>query len=227
MTGAIDLRDALHIFSATNIGDGAILGIGGQAIVYEVIQSDRHFALKIVREPHRHIFEHEISFLRWQKCTGKMQNILQLEACAYLPSGSLAALLYPVGQSIGNDEVIEYFPEICCAFAEFHRSGWRHGDARIPNLILHDTKVVIIDFGYAKYCHTTEEISFEASYDMYRIIASFLGLQDTCDLDQDAQDLIQEQTEFYETIDEAVCKYIDSAYTDDAAIELAESIVRL
>ena len=223
----MDLLHALHTFSATNIGDGAILGIGGQAIVYEVIQNNRHFALKIVREPHRHIFEREVSFLRWQKCRENMQNISQLEACAYLPSGALAALLSPVGQSIGNDEVVEYFPEICCVFAELHRSGWRHGDARIPNLILHNTKVVAIDFGYVKYCHTTEEVSFEAMYDMFRIIASFIGLDDTCDLDQDPQDLIREQTEFYEKIEEAVLQYIANEYSNDAAIELADIITRL
>lgn len=224
----INLRDALDIFSATNIGDGVILGIGGTAIVYEVIVHHHHFALKIVKGTERlHVFENEISFLRWQKCIGNLGKISQLEACTYLPSGALAALLSPVGLPIPNDNLAGLFPEICCVFAELHRCGWRHGDARMPNLIIHNTDVVLIDFGYVKYCHTADELCSEAMYDMYKIIASFLGLENTCDLDQDPQDLIQVQTGFYNQIDEAVLLYIANGYTNDAAIELAHSITRL
>ena len=229
-----DLQDALETFGATFVGN---LGVGGTAIVYDVLLRDIHYALKIVQLPNIARFEREISWLWWQKCQRNIENIAEIEASVYLPSGSLAALIHPVGYNIDNiDDTRTYLPEICKVLSALHRNLWRHGDARMPNFILVDCeneedsgemrkRVVLIDFGYILYCGDT--IAVEVPYEMYRIAASFLGLTYSSDLDQDADDLLSSQTDHIDVIREAVGTYIHNEYTEAAALEFANALLDL
>jgi serine/threonine protein kinase len=221
-----DLQDALLAFGATFVGN---LGVGGTAIVYHVLANNTNYALKIVCHNHVVRFEREISWLQWQRTQNALQNIVQLEASTYLPSGSLAALLYPVGTEMQDTR--EYLPEICRVLSGLHRANWRHGDARMPNFILaddedtNDKKVIIIDFGYVLYCENT--IAQEVPFEMYRIAASFLTLTDNSDLDQDAEDLIANQTPHIDIIRDAITTYVNAEYTEETVIEFAQTLLTL
>jgi hypothetical protein len=222
-----DLHDALVIFGVSFV---ARLGTGGSAIVYQVLSNHGvHYALKIVprqgtKQTH---FEKEISWLLWQKCQGNLQNISQLEASAYLPSGSLAALLSPVGEQIRDPRTS--LPDICRALSRLHRAGWRHGDARIPNFVQcgQTNTVIVIDFGYILHCPRDHDIAYQVPFEMYRIAASFLQLKDDWDLDQDGETLISQQTGHLDTIRDAVQEYVDRQYTEEAAVEFAETLLML
>ena len=214
-----DLQDALAIFDARFVG---MLGIGGIGTVYDVVVNEQHFALKIVLIQNVPRFEHEIAWLREHGDLEELENhVPQLRTSEYLPSGSLAALLSPVGEPV-VDNIRQHLPEMCRVVSGLHRAGWQHGDVRIPNFIIAGTTIIIIDFGFVE-----EDMIEEARYDMYRLAASFLGLDDTSDLDQDAEDLITEQTNFIDTIRDALEIYIDACCSDKAAIEFAHTLLDL
>ena len=211
-----DLKEALERFSARlPENENPILGQGGTATVYHVIVNDEHYALKIVPQEHCYILEREILWLQWQKIVKEIKNIARLKASAYLKSGSLCALLSPVGKSIKSVSR-EYIPEVCCVISGLHCMNYRHGDAKIANFIVVDEKIVVIDFGFAKY-YTPQEITLHVKYDMYRIAASFLGLDDSSDLDNDPDELITDQTQHIDIIQDALNTYINSGYSEHTA----------
>ena len=220
-----DLNHALEMFSAI-LDENPILGTGGTAIVYHVIVNGRHFALKIVPQQFRYILEREVSWLHWQNFVTEVENISQLEASVYLPSGSLAVLLYPVGSSI-KDISREYIPEICRVLSGLHREKYRHGDAKIPNFVItDDERIVVIDFGFTKH-FKADDLPIHAEFDMYRIAASFLGLDNSSNLDLDPNKLIAHQTDHIDIIRDALQSYVDSGYAEEAAIEFGQRLSQL
>ena len=85
--------------------------------------------------------------------------------------------------SMKDDEVSEILREIAKIAAQMHRAGFTHGDMTTSNMILHNGKIYLIDFGMGEKnsdkeamavdVHMFDEAFYSAHYSKYPLIEKF------------------------------------------------------
>ncbi|UFT98346.1 protein kinase [Radiobacillus kanasensis] len=68
----------------------------------------------------------------------------------YIPGRNLEDVLFEDKQKFTERETLQLMKEIVVILEHVHSKGIIHGDVRIPNVILHDNRPYLIDFGLAE-----------------------------------------------------------------------------
>ncbi|WP_342553984.1 protein kinase [Paenibacillus sp. FSL R7-0652] len=68
----------------------------------------------------------------------------------YIRGQTLEHLIFEQGQQYTELECIEFAIQLLTPVAHVHEQGYIHGDIRIPNVILREGQVYLIDFGLAR-----------------------------------------------------------------------------
>ncbi len=223
-----DLQDALESLSAVIVGGEGLLGIGGSARVFQVTVGDNVLALKIVSSFKAHFGKKEIWNLRDVHMQVLCQNkcVPSLVSTCSLPSGSIAILLSPVGKSIQRKaDERRHLPKLFKSLSSLHRGGWYHGDARLPNFVICEgiQNAVAIDLVLSK--HHNKIVDLDVETDVYRLIASFLGLPGNNMIDNDPKALVSMCN--FPDIADAVKYYLDTGYDETAAQKIGVIVARL
>lgn len=68
----------------------------------------------------------------------------------YVRGQTLEQLIFEEGQQYTERECVELAGQLLAPVAHVHQQGFIHGDVRIPNVIVRDGRVNLIDFGLAR-----------------------------------------------------------------------------
>lgn len=135
-----------------------IIGEGGYCVVHRGVdrRSGEHVAVKILNktETNAREFWSEVDVLR---VAGKHPNIMQLRAvfeaedCWYIvqdlaSDGELFDHLIANG-AYSEKQASEAVRDLCDALHYLHRKGIVHGDIKPENILLHDGRMCLVDFG--------------------------------------------------------------------------------
>ncbi|NWK69944.1 protein kinase [Bacillus paramycoides] len=144
----------------------SVIGMGSYGITYVVndLQINRNKVLKQLRqskqryESGRKSFEQEKLILQtlnhatipslhdhfiWEK-----KNFFVME---YMPGKNFEDYIFLEGHVYKEREVFEILYEILGIVSYFHSKGIIHRDLRIPNILMKENQISIIDFGLAKF----------------------------------------------------------------------------
>ncbi|KAJ3110013.1 hypothetical protein HDU96_006986 [Phlyctochytrium bullatum] len=129
--------------------DDPFLGAGATARVVKVQCEDGSVAaLKVVLSKHLDFLEEEASVLAREACQNTGVAVKLLKPVTLLDDGLGAAILIsPVGEPLKRDDLTKNdIRSIFQSLFKLHQAGILHGDARLPNLIQHQTTYLWIDF---------------------------------------------------------------------------------
>lgn len=143
-----------------------LLGYGsyGRTYLIEEASSDTQYVLKCLRPKHlrnkktRHKFMQEIQMLEQLalpfipsiKMTGSIQNT-PFFVMDYLDGQTFEQLIFQDGKVFTTSEALTIVEQLLAHIIALHNKGIVHRDLRIPNILLVEGKLHIIDFGLATY----------------------------------------------------------------------------
>ncbi|WP_035098441.1 serine/threonine protein kinase [Anoxybacteroides tepidamans] len=142
------------------------LGMGSYGIAY--LANDLHTNKLVVikrmraikRKTRRKSFEREARILRrldhpqipalYETFTERKALHLVME---YMDGDTVESLIFEQGKTYTEEEAFLLLREVLIVVEHIHQAGIVHRDLRIPNILLRDTGVCIIDFGLARFLH--------------------------------------------------------------------------
>jgi len=179
------LQSACDLFKVQLPDTDAFLGAGANGRVFKVLREDKSSAaLKIITKNVALRF-YESDMMKNAAGTGVVATVL--EDYKLLDQGKGAGMLIreigePISrQSLTESTVVTIFRNLFT----LHCSGLQHGDARLPNLIQVDGKILWIDMMYS--ISNTDLIW---KHDAITLSKSILGLSENADLPSDISSLI-------------------------------------
>lgn len=149
------------------------IGVGSYGVAYLLEDSTTHkFVLKRMRSRHRHKksilqkFELEIKILKEFNlpnvpgliCQGEIHDI-PFYIMDFIEGRTFEQAIFQFGQTFSLEQSLQITKELLEIIIEFHRKGIVHRDLRIPNILLKDNTLTIIDFGLAGYIKKEINIS--------------------------------------------------------------------
>jgi serine/threonine-protein kinase len=151
-----------------------VIGMGSYGIVYlcKDFETKEHTVTKQLRPSKRRhkkeieLFENEISVLRWLN----HQNIPVLSdtysneghlfyAMSYIDGDNLEDEIFYHKKSFNEKEALGILAQLLELVDYLHNKDIYHQDLRIPNLLLKNTELFLIDFGLAKHAVVKEPSS--------------------------------------------------------------------
>jgi tRNA A-37 threonylcarbamoyl transferase component Bud32 len=131
------------------VGD-SYLGCGAFGRVFKVDKGGQTFALKVVEETSASRLEREREAMQCVMSTGLTASIVEASIEA---TGCAALLLSPVGAPLPYPKKEEEVQRLFQHLWMLHDRNVIHGDPRVPNVILHEGKLLWIDLvGVRKTC---------------------------------------------------------------------------
>ncbi|HEU4965819.1 MAG TPA: serine/threonine-protein kinase [Bacilli bacterium] len=142
-----------------------VLGIGAYGVSYlcRDLDTEHDLVLKQVKPSRRHgakgrpMYEYETNMLASldhpsiPKLSAKLEWEGQLFfAMEYMRGPNFEDLIFLEGKRYGEKEALQILSELLDIVAFLHRRGIVHRDVRIPNVILADGRLRLIDFGLAR-----------------------------------------------------------------------------
>ena len=82
-------------------------------------------------------------------------------ACGYMGGILKVIVIESAGRPIKLNEVEGFLPQIRSAVLEIHKLGYIHGDIRLPNIMIKEGQIQIIDFGLSKLGESSEDFKNE------------------------------------------------------------------
>ena len=142
------------------------LGAGAYGVAYLLEHSTSHkkYVLKRLKTKHRqktsilHKFQQEMKILKELNLPnvpafisyGEIQGI-PFYIMDYVEGKTFEQVIFEEGQTFSLEQSLEVAKELLTIVIEFHHNGIVHRDLRIPNILLKDHSLHIIDFGLAVY----------------------------------------------------------------------------
>lgn len=142
------------------------IGVGAYGIAYllEDSASDKKYVLKRLKTKHLHKkkirqkFDREINILKEIGLQhvpaiishGKIQEI-PFYIMDYIEGKTFEQAIFADGQTFPLEQSLQITKELLSIIKEFHKNGIVHRDLRIPNILLKDNTLYIIDFGLAAF----------------------------------------------------------------------------
>jgi tRNA A-37 threonylcarbamoyl transferase component Bud32 len=168
------------------VGD-SYLGCGAFGRVFKVNQGEKTFALKVVEEKNASRLECEHRALTLAQSTGLTASI---EGISIEATGSAALLLSPVGAPLPYPKKEEEVQRLFQHLWMLHHRNVTHGDPRVPNVIVHEGKLLWIDLvGVRETCASM------VRDDVRLLTKSILGIPGQDKLEITIQDLITKYVE--------------------------------
>ncbi|MFD3450024.1 serine/threonine protein kinase [Microbacteriaceae bacterium 4G12] len=149
-----------------------IIGMGSYGCTYLVMDlaSSQQKVVKQLRKSKRRLAEGRKSFSYEQHILAKLQHtaIPQLFesfiwknelffVMSYIEGKTFEELIFEENKVYEEQEVLEILDEILSVLSYVHEQGIVHRDLRIPNIIVKDGSISLIDFGLARYLGERDE----------------------------------------------------------------------
>jgi hypothetical protein len=167
-----------------NVVDGdSYLGCGAFGRVFKVYQGGETFALKVVEEKFADQLCVEQAAITRAEHTGLTAII---KGNVIKTSGSAALLFSPVGTPLPYPKKEEEVQSLFRHLWMLHDHNVTHGDARVPNVIVHEGKLLWIDL-----VDVWEPYSFMKSEDVRLLTRSILWISGHEELEEKLEKLIQ------------------------------------
>lgn len=142
------------------------LGVGAYGVAYLLEDSTSHkkYVLKRLKTKHRqktsilHKFQQEMEILKELNLSnvpafisyGEIQGI-PFYIMDYVEGKTFEQAIFEDGLTFSLEQSLQIAKNLLTIILEFHHKGIVHRDLRIPNIILKDYSLHIIDFGLAAY----------------------------------------------------------------------------
>ena len=142
------------------------LGAGAYGVAYllEDATSHKKYALKRLKTKHQkktailHKFQQEMQILKELNLPnvpafityGEIQGI-PFYIMDYVEGKTFEQVIFEEGQTFSLEQSLQIAKNLLTIIIEFHKKGIVHRDLRIPNILLKDHSLHIIDFGLAAY----------------------------------------------------------------------------
>jgi len=162
-----------YIDEQTNFTFLKVLGFGAYGIVYllKEEQTGKKYVLKRLKSKHhnskkvRQRFEKEIQILKEIRlsfvpsviASGEIENIPYF-VMDYMEGRTFEQSIFEEGNVYSLPESIHIFKMLLKMVIQIHQKGIVHRDLRIPNVLIYQGKLSIIDFGLATYINPQENI---------------------------------------------------------------------
>lgn len=170
-----DLLFKEHISSLTEYEWLETLGLGSYGVAYllQHKQSDMKFVLKRLRVKHKNKpstqsnFQQEISFLKKKmhpnlpviKEVGFVEG-LPYYIMDYIDGHTFEHLIFKMGMIFSVEESLTIVKQLLEIVLTIHNHSIVHRDLRIPNILLRDGELYIIDFGLA--CYMKDQVHLDS-----------------------------------------------------------------
>ena len=151
------------------------LGLGSYGVAYllQHQQTNEKYVLKRLRVKHKNNkktqgnFQQEISFLQKKmhpnlpviKKVGFVEG-LPYYIMNYIDGYTFEQLIFKMGMKFSVEESLTIVKQLLEIVLTIHSHGIAHRDLRIPNILLRDSELNIIDFGLA--CYMKDEVDFDS-----------------------------------------------------------------
>ncbi|QCR30870.1 serine/threonine protein kinase [Lysinibacillus sp. SGAir0095] len=150
------------------------IGVGAYGVAYLLEDSTTHkYVLKRMKTKHRHKksirqkFEQEIKILKEFGLPnvpalityGEIEDI-PFYIMDYIEGKTFEQAIFQDGQSFSLEQSLQITKELLKIIIEFHNKGIVHRDLRIPNILIKNHTLNIIDFGLAAFLK--KEMKFDA-----------------------------------------------------------------
>jgi serine/threonine protein kinase len=162
-----------YISDHTNYSFSKVLGCGAYGITYLLIEehTGKKYVLKRLKTKHRnskkmrHRFQKEIQILKELDLpfvpsvivVGELENI-PFFVMDYMEGRTFEQTIFEEGNVYSLPESIHILKLLLQMVVQIHNKGVVHRDLRIPNVLIHQGKLSIIDFGLATYLNPNETI---------------------------------------------------------------------
>ncbi|HCG4536295.1 serine/threonine protein kinase [Ureibacillus chungkukjangi] len=142
------------------------IGVGAYGVAYllEDMNTHKKYVLKRLKTKHRHKkkirqkFDQEISILNEIELPNVPKLVSKGEISGipfyimdYIEGKTFEQSIFQDGQIFSLKQSMQITKELLQILIEFHKKGIVHRDLRIPNILLKDNTLHIIDFGLAAY----------------------------------------------------------------------------
>lgn len=154
-----------------------VIGQGSYGITYVCIDSrdKRRCVVKQMRRTKRkestEMIDREINILRKLDhpnipnlidiFTFQKEKFIVME---YMKGHNLEELIFHKTKTFSEKESLLLIKQLVLTIDYIHKKGVAHGDIRIPNVILNDADVYLIDFGLANSDHTDKEAAAQDDF---------------------------------------------------------------
>jgi hypothetical protein len=225
----IDLDSCLLMFTAKIVSGQGFLGMGGSASVYLVKANghDSHLALKVfpwsgIGSGQREVTNLQDQSLLTLRNEGSVPTVISsLADVTGWDHSCFAFLMSPVGTPVAS-LTKPNVKMIFRALAALHRAGWSHGDARLPNFVMCESKVVVIDFAFASKHDNLSVDAYHITQDIFRLVASVMSLHGSNDIRSDPRALVATKMfDFEQRVSREIERYVTERCSDICVDEIA------
>jgi hypothetical protein len=177
------LTNACNEFNVDVVDGDSYLGCGAFGRVFKVNQGGETFALKVVEEKYASRLQREHKAITCAEHTGLTA---MLKGNVIKTPGSAALLFSPVGTPLPYPSEEEEVQSLFRQLWILHEHNVTHGDARVPNVIVHEGKLLWINL-----VDVWEPYSFMKSEDVRLLTRSILWISGHEELEEKLEKLIQ------------------------------------